>query len=207
MAELEAFRQLSTTVWGDVLPRDRGLDCAIRPLWPSPRIAGRAYTVRCAPGDNLMLHAAIYRAPAGAVIMVECGDLRYALTGGNVVAIAKQNGIAGFILDGVARDIGEIREHAFPVYARGLVSLPGVKAVLGTIGQPVSCGGVTVETDDIVIADEDGVVVVPRADADALLVKAQARAAKDASVTLAQWERDHRKLVEDTLTRLGYRSP
>ena len=71
-----AFEKLSPTTLADVLSRDRVMDIGIRPLWPgTPRIAGPAYPVRCAPGDNLMLHAAIYRAPPGSVVVVEAGDV------------------------------------------------------------------------------------------------------------------------------------
>ena len=69
--------------------------------------------MRCAPGDNLMLHAAIYRAPAGAVIVVQAGDTEYAVAGGNVCAVAQKRGIAGFVVDGVIRDLSEARTNRF----------------------------------------------------------------------------------------------
>jgi len=76
MTQPTLFRSLSTTTLADVLTRERVMDYGIQPLWPGmSRIAGPAYPVRCATGDNLMLHAAIYRAPAGAVIVVQAGDL------------------------------------------------------------------------------------------------------------------------------------
>ena len=105
-----AFARLSPTTLCDVLTRDRVMDIGIRPLWPDmPRVAGPAYPVRCPPGDNLMLHAAIYRAEPGAVIVAEGGDTAYALAGGNVCAVAQKRGIVAFVLDGVIRDLAETR--------------------------------------------------------------------------------------------------
>jgi regulator of RNase E activity RraA len=92
------------------------MDNGIRPLYQNvPRIAGPAFTVRCGPGDNLMLHAAIYRAPARSVIVVESADLNYAVAGGNVCAVAQKNGIAGFVIDGVIRDMAKRRLHQFSI--------------------------------------------------------------------------------------------
>src|SRR3954454_18689366 len=109
------FAEIPTTTLADVLGRGRVVALPIRPLWPYERIAGPAFTVRCPPGDNLMLHAAIYRAEPGSVVVVESGDVDNALAGGNVCAVAQRRGITGFVLDGVIRDIGEVRDMRFPV--------------------------------------------------------------------------------------------
>src|SRR5579863_870134 len=115
-----AFAQLATTILADVVGRAGIMDPGIRPLWAgAPRMAGPAYPVRCPLNDNLMLHTAIYRAAAGAVIVVESGERQGALAGGNVCAVAQQRGIAGFVLDGLVRDIGEIRARGFPIHGRG----------------------------------------------------------------------------------------
>ncbi len=96
------FRDLSPTAYAAALGREQFMDIGIRELWPRmPRIAGPAYTVCCPPGDNLMLHAAIYRAPPGSIIVVEAGDVDYAMSGGNVCAIAQKRGIVGFVIDGL----------------------------------------------------------------------------------------------------------
>ena len=92
------------------LTREGFMDIGIRPLWEGmPRIAGPAYTVQLAPGDNLMLHAAIHEAPSGSVIAVDACDSEFAVAGGNVCAVAQKRGILGFIIDRAIRDIGEIR--------------------------------------------------------------------------------------------------
>ena len=205
MTEIEAFLELSPTTLGDVLTRDRVMDIGIRPVWDgTPRIAGPAYTVKCAPGDNLMLHAAIYRAAPGSIIVVEAGDADYALAGGNVCGVAQRRGIAGFVTDGAIRDLAEVRQIGFPVFARGLIPIPGKRAEIGALQTTVRCGGVSVQPGDIVVADEEGIAVVPNADSANVLGRAQARAAKDASETLEMWEAAHRAQIEGILRAKGF---
>jgi regulator of RNase E activity RraA len=199
-----AFAGLSPTTLADVLTRDRVMDHGIRPLWtPIPRVAGPAYPVRCGRGDNLMLHAAIHRAPPGSVIVVEAGDLDYAVSGGNVCAWAHKRGVLGFVVDGVIRDLAEVRERGFPVFGRGVIPIPGDKRKSGVLNGPVMCGGVRVAPGDIVVADEEGVVVVERDRAAEVLQAAQARAARDAAQPLEDWARAHRERIEQTLRDLG----
>lgn len=203
--DLAAFARLSPTTLADVLTRDRVMDAGIRPLWgPVPRLVGPAFPVRCLAGDNLMLHAAIHRAPAGAVIVVEAGDRDWAVAGGNVCAWAQHRGIAGFVVDGVIRDLAEVRERRFPVFARGVIPIPGGKSQLGTLGQPVTCGGVRVAPGDVVVADEEGVVVVPGGRAGEALAQAEARAARDGAETLEAWARTHRERIDRALSDLGF---
>lgn len=198
------FAQFASTTWADVLERRQIMDSGIRPLWPAmPRIAGPAYPVACAPGDNLMLHAAIYRAPRGAVVVCQAGDLDYAVAGGNVCATAQKNGIAGFVIDGLVRDLGEIRERAFPVFARGLIPKPGGKHGEGILNGPVICGGVKVEPGDWVIADEEGIAVVPAKQLEEIHAAAAKRFAKDSEQSLDDWERGHRASVEAILASKG----
>jgi len=205
MPDAAAFLALSPTTLADVLTRDRVMDLGIRPLWPGmPRVAGPAYPVRCAPGDNLMLHAAIYRAPPGAILVVEAGDVGYAVAGGNVCAVAQRRGIAAFVVDGVIRDLAEVRERGFPVLARGVSPIPGAKDVLGVLDAPVRCGGVEVAPGDMVVADEEGIVVVPVARTATVLERAQARAAKDAAETLDTWEAAHHARIEEILRQKGF---
>jgi 4-hydroxy-4-methyl-2-oxoglutarate aldolase len=206
MTDFAAFRLLSPTTLADILGRKRVMDLRIRPLWAAmPRIAGPAYTVQCVPGDNLMLHAAIYRAPAGSIIVVESGDLNFALAGGNVCAVAQKHDIAGFVLDGVMRDIQEIRSSGFPVFACGVMPIPGTKDALGSLNQPVVCGGVVVAPGDIVVADEEGIVVTPRAESDSVLKQARERTDRASSQSLADWESKHRRRVAEILQRKGFK--
>jgi len=204
-AGYQQYAVISPTAYADGLSRDQFMDMAIHELWPQiPRIAGPAYTVRCVPGDNLMLHAAIYRAPAGSVIVVEAGNSDYAMSGGNVCAIAQKRGIAGFVIDGAIRDIAEVRSARFPVFARGCIPKPGVKESLGELNIPISCGGVQVFPDDIVVADEEGIAVIPKAQKESVWQIAKERTAKDAAQSLADWERAHVAKIERILAEKGF---
>jgi regulator of RNase E activity RraA len=199
-----AFAKLATTSYAEVVTRDRVMDHAIHPLWqPIPRIAGPAYPVACPAGDNLMLHIAIYRAPAGSVIVCAAGDSNWAMAGGNVCAWAQKRGVAGFVVDGLIRDIGETRANKFPVFGRGVIPIPGIRRTPGLIDVPVVCGGVTVAPGDMVIADEEGIVVLPSAQAEALRLKAQARADKDESTSLEDWVKAHKERVDEAVRTLG----
>lgn len=205
-ALVQAFKALSPTTLSDFLDLTAVMRRGVRPLWPAmPRIAGPAFTVRTGRHDNLMLHAAIYLAEPGDVIVVEAGDDEMAVAGGNVCAVAQRRGIAGFVIDGVIRDVAESRAKGFPLYARGVSPIPGTKDGPGEINGPVHCGGITVNPGDLVVADEEGIVAVPRARAEELLPKAQAKAAADAADSLDEWERKHRARIEATLKAKGYR--
>ncbi|MDG4821063.1 RraA family protein [Asanoa sp. WMMD1127] len=198
------FAAIPTTTLADLLDRAQVMDFGIRPLWtPVPRIAGPAFTVRCPAGDNLMLHAAIHRAPAGSVVVVRAGDLDYAVAGGNVCAVAQRRGIAGFVVDGLIRDLAEVREMGFPVYARGVIPKPGVKKAVAPLDEPVDCAGVRVLSGDIVVADEEGVVVVPGGRRDAVLDDARAKLAAEAEESLDEWEAAHRARIDAILRDNG----
>ena len=203
MTDLSAFSAYSTCDYSDCLPENTCMDRGIRPMWSGgPRLVGIAYTVKCEPGDNLMVHAAIYKAPPGSVLVVDAGDQDLAVVGGNVCATAAQRGIAGFVIDGVIRDIAEVRALAFPVYARGNVPRPGIKAKLGQLETPVTCGGITVCTGDIVIADEEGIVIIPADTADAILAMTQQSYLMEQAQTRAQWQNDHYQKVTELLSTL-----
>lgn len=203
--EFQGFQDIPTTTLADLLGRAQVMDIGIRPLWgPVGRVAGPAFTVSCPPGDNLMLHAAIYRAQPGSVVVVESGDLDYALAGGNVCAVAQRRGITAFVLDGLIRDLAEAREAGFPVFGRGVIPIPGAKSVVRPLGERVRCGGVAVDAGDVVVADEEGVVVVPAAGREEVLAAARARLAKEAAETLDAWEEAHRARVDKILAENGF---
>jgi 4-hydroxy-4-methyl-2-oxoglutarate aldolase len=202
--DMTAFRKIAPTTYAEVVTRDRVMDHAIHPLWrPMPRIAGPAYPVACPAGDNLMLHIAIYRAPAGSVIVCAAGDSNWAMAGGNVCGWAQKRGVAGFVVDGLIRDIGETRANEFPVFGRGVIPIPGVRKTPGLIDVPVVCGGVLVAPGDIVVADEEGVVVLPAAQAEAIRARAQARAEKEEGTSLEDWVASHKARVDEAARALG----
>ena len=199
------FGGISPTAYADALDRKHFMDMGIREMWPQiPRLVGPAYPVSCPPGDNLMLHAAIYRATPGSVIVVQASNTDYAVSGGNVCAIAQKRGIAGFIVDGVIRDIAEVREAQFPVFARGVMPIPGQKKGPGTLNQPITCGGVQVFPGDIVVADEEGIAVIPTAQQQAVWEIAKQRADKDANQSLEAWEANHCAKIDRILAEIGF---
>jgi regulator of RNase E activity RraA len=205
MSDFDEFRDIPTTTLADLLGREQVMDIGIRPLWgPVPRVAGPAFTVRCPPGTNLMLHAAIHRAEPGSVVVVESGDLDYALAGGNVCAVAQRRGVAAFVADGLIRDLAEVRDLAFPVFARGVIPIPGTKSGVRPLGERVRCGGVSVGAGDVVVADEEGVVVVPAARRAEILAAARARLAKEAEESLDAWEAAHRARIDEILAEGGF---
>ena len=152
----------------------------IKPIYPGMKLFGSALTVDCPPGDNLTIHAAVERARPGDVLVVdfkgfsECGPF------GDVLATAcRAKGIKGLIIDGCVRDGPVLREMGFPVLARGLNMKAASKKICGSIGIPISCAGVAVSPGDIVVADDDGVVVVPIARAEAVIAAALDRESKE----------------------------
>lgn len=201
MNEPDSF--ISPTVAAEQVSRSQVMSHEIRPLWEGARLSGPAYTVRCAPGDNLMLHAAIHRAPAGSVLVVDGGDASHAIAGGNVCAVAHRRGIAGLILDGAIRDVQEIRDLGFPVFARAVVPKPGLKATVLPLQQPVQCGGVLVHPGDFITADEEGIVAVPEKTLDTVLTAVAEKAKAEAAQTLDEWEAEHDEKINAILRAAG----
>ncbi len=192
MLNLQLFCKLSPTDYANVLNRDSFMDFGIKSLWPNtPRICGPAFTVQLAPGDHLMLHMAIHQAPEGSIIVASgCGN-DLAAAGGNVCAVAKKRGIVGFIIDGVVRDIAEIRENQFPVFARGVYPVPGNKAFISPLQVPITCGGANVESGDIIVADEEGIVVLPLKRSEEIYHLVKDKFDAEQSMTLEQWQQHH----------------
>ena len=160
---------------------------------------GEAFTVQLTSGDNLMLHSAIYEAPEGSIIVVDGVDSEYAVAGGNVCAVAKSRGIKGFIIDGVIRDLSEISDMKFPVFAKGVHPVPGKKEVYSELGAPITCGGAKVSTGDIIVADVEGIVVIPKSKKDEVFLMASKKASNEASLTLSEWEENHRAKIAQAI--------
>ncbi|WP_218712717.1 RraA family protein [Arthrobacter sp. BF1] len=201
MADPTSF--ISPTAIAEQVSRAQVLSPDIRPLWEGARLSGPAYTVRCAPGDNLMLHAAIHRAPAGSVLVVDGGDASHAIAGGNVCAVAQRRGIAGLIVDGAIRDVQEIRDLGFAVFARAVVPKPGLKAVVLPLQQPVNCGGVLVHAGDFLVADEEGIVAVPAKILESVLKSVSDKAQAEQAQMLDEWEAEHDEKITSILRAAG----
>ena len=155
--------QFQPAILADVAGRRGALHGRIRPLHPSMKLAGTAFTVEVRPGDNLMIHAAMSLAKPGDVLVIDGkGDLSSALMGTIMMTACRQLGIAGVVIDGAARDSLEIIEMDYPVFAAGTNPNGPTKNIGGRIGHPVTVGGVTVHAGDFIVGDNDGVVVVER---------------------------------------------
>jgi 4-hydroxy-4-methyl-2-oxoglutarate aldolase len=201
---MQELSNISPCEYAEKLTREQFVDYKIKQMWtPMPRIAGPAFTVKCGQGDHLSLHAAIYQAQAGDILVVET-DGEFATTGGNVCAIAQQRGIKGMVIDGLIRDLAEIRGLKFPLYARGVMPKPAKKEQMYPFNQTIICGGVTVNAGDIVVADEDGIAIIPQAQLMTVYQAAKLRTDADAAMNLAQWQAQHQKKVNSKLQGLGY---
>ena len=142
------------------------MDSGIRPIWASPRIIGSALTVWCHSGDNLMLHKALSVAkPGDVVVMNTQGNVNNSGFGELIGSSAARAGVRAVIVDGTVRDADALEALRLPVYARGLSPNGCNKDGAGEVGAIIACGGVAVRPGDVIVADRDGVTVVPFEDA------------------------------------------
>jgi 4-hydroxy-4-methyl-2-oxoglutarate aldolase len=146
----------------------------IKPLSPGSRVVGPALTVWTRGGDNLAPWLAIDSAQPGDVIVIATDDHRGSSTFGDLYAIAARNrGVAGIVTDGMCRDAAGIREQGIPAFVAGLMPNAPEKRGPGVIGGSIRCGGVVVRAGDVVVADDDGVVIVPQEQIDDVIERLQ----------------------------------
>ncbi len=159
----------------DAMNRFRVMDPGMKATNAGDFVAGPAVTVMCAPGDNLMFHKALALAKPGDIIVGNYfGHNAGAGFGGLMGRTAKKIGIAGLIIDGAVRDVEDFKELGLPVYSRTIVASGCFKDGPGEVNFPIQCGGVVVMPGDVVIASQDGIVVVPKADAAYVLAETKA---------------------------------
>ncbi|GAA5157560.1 RraA family protein [Pseudonocardia eucalypti] len=172
-AVVAEFAEYETPEISDMLNRLYAVDSAITRLSGHGRmLAGSATTVRVFPGDNLMVHKSLDIAEPGDVVVVAAGgSFSNAVLGDTISAKAKHRGIAGFVIDGVVRDVAGLRELDFPVWARGATSVGPLHRGPGEINYSIACGGVVVNPGDVIVGDDSGLVVVPKETAGELLVR------------------------------------
>jgi len=162
---------------------------AIRPIQDGVRIGGSAVTALCPPGDNMMLHAAVEVTQPGDVLVVATmSQSTDGMLGDLLATSLHHRGCIGVVIDAGVRDVAELRAMEFPVWSAAIHAQGTVKASPGSVNIPVVCAGIDVEPGDVVVADDDGVVVVPRSRTTDVLYAANDRLAKEA---------DTRRRLED----------
>lgn len=156
------------------------LDYEIRPVWKGAAVAGPAYPLRCAPGDNLAIHIAVDAVPPGHVLVVDASGYVAGYWGEVLTVAAEAKQITGIIIDGGLRDIDALERRKFPAFARGIGMRGTVKAQAPLVGKPMVMAGVNIALGDLVVADTDGVLVLPQAEVKRTLEAARQRTEKEA---------------------------
>lgn len=197
--------EYQAAILADVAGRRGTLHGRIKPLAPHMSVAGPAITVEVRPGDNLAIHAAMAVAQPGDVLVVDGkGDLSCALLGEIMATQAQASGIAGIIIDGAVRDADSLSKGHYPVFSAGLNPCGPTKLISGRVNHPISVAGATVQAGDLVVADIDGVVVIPRDEVQQVIALAKEKLEMETRRLAAIREGDLRPhWLDDALRKAG----
>lgn len=177
------YRELSSATVHEASGGKGALSSRIKPIAPDMKICGPAVTVKVKPGDNLILHKAIYVAQAGDVIVADSEGFTEAGAWGEIMAVAAQaRGIAGLVFNGAVRDSQTMIDLGFPVFCLALCIKGTEKIALGWINHPLTLDNITINPGDLVLGDRDGIVIIGREEAEEVLQKSRARAEKEETI-------------------------
>jgi len=180
LADVDALAAFGVATVHEAMGRTGYLGPQIRPVYLGSRVGGTAVTVVCWPGDNLMIHAAVEQCQPGDVLVVTTTSPSADGAFGELLGTSLlQRGVRGLVTTGGVRDVAELHAMGFPVFSAAVSAQGTVKATAGAVNVPIGISGQRIDAGDAIVADDDGVVVVPRRAVPEVVAAARARAEKE----------------------------